>query len=64
MPITRNNIMPMAKCPHCGGEFQWDDYYDLKGDNESRDCRSCGKPVYCTEMEPVMYVTLSTEPSA
>jgi uncharacterized Zn-finger protein len=60
---THANSMPVAVCPHCGKEFHWDDYYELKGDNEEHECPHCEQTIYCTDVEAVMYATLSTERS-
>jgi endogenous inhibitor of DNA gyrase (YacG/DUF329 family) len=57
---TKSN-MPMAECPHCGKEWQWDDYYNLIPYHSSRECPGCKKEIYVLDIETVMWVRLSTE---
>ena len=36
---------PMITCPHCGEEFQVDDYYGLRS-GDSFDCPNCEKEIH------------------
>lgn len=51
----------MVECPHCGREFQWDDYYDVKR-GDDHECPKCERMIHVVEAEPVIEITLSTEP--
>ena len=52
--------MPMVTCPHCGEEFQLDDYYDYsRGD--SFWCERCEQEIHILLMEPIITVKLGTE---
>ena len=51
--------MPIAECPHCGKQWQWDDYYDVSETSE-RDCPNCGKTCFVETVEHRIEVTLTT----
>lgn len=53
--------MPMAKCPHCRQEFQWDDYYELSA-GDTHECPNCEKAIHVLSVNHVMMVDLGTEP--
>ena len=53
--------MPIVECPHCGKEWQWDDYYNLHS-GSVRTCPKCEKDVHVLSVDTVMYARLSTEP--
>ena len=50
--------LPMVICPHCGKEFQLDDYWDL---GNSFDCNECQKEIYILQTNTVVSVCLGTE---
>ena len=52
---------PMATCPHCEAEFQWDDYYDLAAGSE-HDCPKCERTIYVLDTDIEITARLSTEP--
>ena len=52
--------MPMITCPHCGEEFQLDDYYTLSV-SDTFDCSKCGKEIHILEMHTIMSCRLGTE---
>ncbi len=50
----------MVMCPHCEGEFQVDDYYDLKvGDTFT--CNHCGKEIHILFVDTVIECEVGTE---
>jgi hypothetical protein len=53
--------MPIVTCPHCGKEFQLDDYYDYKTD-DSFECYKCEKPIYIHTVDMIITYELATEP--
>lgn len=57
---THWHELPMVECPHCGKEFQWDDYYDVKTGSET-ECSKCEKTIYVAESYVSMNVRLSRE---
>jgi len=57
---TRWSDLPLVRCPHCGKEFQRDDYYDIKV-GDSFDCCFCEKEIYVIQKDTVISVNLSTE---
>lgn len=58
---TTYGTMPMVDCPHCGKEFQWDDYYDVKAGDE-RDCPKCERTIHVESADVAIEVILSTKP--
>ena len=52
---------PVVECPHCGQEFQVDDYYNLDT-GDSFDCSKCEKEIHIWQMETVVEVDLRTKP--
>ncbi len=45
MPNTTHNDLPMGECPHCGHEWQIDDYYDLDN-GDTLECPNCERTIY------------------
>ena len=59
--MTQNwSNIPMVTCPHCGEEFQLDDYYNLSC-GDTFDCNKCEKEIHILEMVTVVEVCLGTE---
>ena len=52
--------IPMLQCPHCGQEFQWDDYYDVDVGSKI-DCPKCERVIYVDTVDHRIHVTLTTE---
>lgn len=52
--------MPMCECPHCGHEFQWEDYYEVEH-GSSRECPRCEETIHVRCVDSVMMVELATE---
>ena len=52
--------LPICKCPHCGNQFQWQDYYDLKA-GSTTECPVCEKTIHVLCMDHTINVELSTE---
>ncbi len=59
MKWTHNNL-PMIVCPHCGEEYQHDDYYDIQSD-DTLDCPSCEKEIHVLEVDTIIYARVGTE---
>lgn len=53
--------IPVVRCPHCGAEQQWDDYYDLHA-GSSQDCEKCEKEIHVLSVDVVIYARISTTP--
>jgi uncharacterized protein (UPF0212 family) len=53
--------LPMATCPHCGEEFQWDDYYDVRAGSE-RECPRCERTIHVLSVDTTITARLGTEP--
>jgi len=51
---------PMITCPHCGEEFQLDDYYDLSVGN-TFDCGKCEKEIHILQRDITISFCLGTE---
>ena len=52
--------MPMVTCPHCGEEFQADDYYDLRA-GDSMTCAKCEKEIHILQRDTTISFCLSTK---
>jgi endogenous inhibitor of DNA gyrase (YacG/DUF329 family) len=50
----------MCECPHCGKEFQWEDYY-LVEVGSTTECPKCKKTVHVRFIDWTVNVELSTE---
>lgn len=55
------NDFPMITCPHCGEEFQADDYYDLSA-GDSIDCDKCEKEIFIWAADTTISADLHTHP--
>jgi hypothetical protein len=53
---TTDGYLPMATCPACKKEWQWDDYYDVRVGSD-RECPNCGVTVEVLRMETLIYCT-------
>lgn len=53
---------PMVECPHCGKEFQADDYYDLKS-GDTITCQKCEKEIFVDDVDTVMTARFSASAS-
>lgn len=47
------NDMPLAECPHCGAQWQADDWYDLDVD-DTINCPKCDKDIIIVAKECTM----------
>ena len=54
-------ILPMITCPHCGKEFQVDDYYDLSA-GDSITCGKCEKNIYIHATDTTLSIDIHTKP--
>jgi len=52
---------PVVECPHCGKQFQVDDYYNLKAE-DTFDCHECEKEIHVLMTETVIECELGTKP--
>jgi len=52
---------PMITCPHCGQEFQVEDYYDFSS-GDSFDCGKCEKEIYIWSVDMTLSGDIQTEP--
>ena len=52
--------MPMVTCPHCGEEFQLDDYYNFSV-GDTFDCNKCEKEIHILQIDTIIEVCLGTE---
>lgn len=52
--------LPMCTCPHCGKEWQEDEYWRIEiGD--TIECPHCEETMYVVGLDTTVTVTLSTE---
>ena len=58
---TRNE-MPFGECPHCGHQWQMDDWYELGG-GDSIDCPKCEQEIHITDREDTCMIVFA-KPSA
>lgn len=52
---------PMIECPHCGKEFQADDWYDVKH-GSTMDCSKCEKTIHFSYVDTVTTAVASRAP--
>jgi len=59
IPASQNtwNNAPMIECPNCHGDYQIDDYYDLKT-GDVIDCYLCEKEINILEVDHIMVLSL------
>jgi NAD-dependent SIR2 family protein deacetylase len=58
--MSTHSYAPMVTCPHCGHEFQQDDYYEMHEGSEL-ECRKCETPLCVYETETIMHWTIVTK---
>lgn len=58
MPDSWSDV-PMITCPHCGEEFQLDDYYNL-GVGDTFDCTKCEKEIHILQVATILSFCLGT----
>lgn len=52
---------PMVTCPHCGEEFQMDDYYDLSS-GDSFYCGRCEEEIFIWATDTTLSGDLHAKP--
>lgn len=62
MPTTYARL-PIAECPYCEHEFQWDDYYDVKA-GEEHECPLCRHSIHVLSVDTVIEARLGVVPEA
>ena len=50
MKTKTRNEMPFGECPHCGHEWQLDDWYELGG-GDAIDCPKCEQEIHIIDRE-------------
>ena len=59
MAKTTWNDLPMGECPHCGHEWQIDDYYDLDN-GDTLECPKCEKEIHLDAKDTTVSFRFST----
>ena len=52
---------PMITCPHCGKEFQVDDYWDVCA-GSTLDCPKCEKEIYVWAVDTILSGDIQAKP--
>jgi DNA-directed RNA polymerase subunit RPC12/RpoP len=53
--------MPMAQCPHCGHEWQVEEYYELE-QGDTIECPKCDNEIFVSAKDTTIQLRLATHP--